>query len=190
LTWFKVTGGQSEAGYVKYVTWNDPVVSGTGQSFSRMKANKVRVIDVEESDGKGISFTEVDTVQVIQNISSVPVTVYVWPSPAKLVKVTLEADTSINTAEGNDPDKTIELSDKQLSFVPWDDMGHEFNLTVAGYDTTLGKEFRVNFGYDGDNADSYMDYSGNYITFEVIDATDLANPSVTLDDSSAIAYQW
>ena len=65
-TVFRVTAGQSEAGYIKYVTWEDLAVVGD-QTFSRKAANKIVVTDLEVStEMKGYAIVGVDAaVQVI-----------------------------------------------------------------------------------------------------------------------------
>lgn len=123
----------------------------------------------------------------MQNVSSIPVTVYLTENPAKSVKVTLTPDFSSHTDETNNPDKTISLSDDYLLFAPWDDYGHTFNLTVAFYDTTVGDEFDIVFDFDGDNAASYI--GGTSVTFQVITMSDVLNPSITLVETVTTG-QW
>lgn len=54
-----------------------------------MQTTKVIVIDVEEFDEKGAVFFNAEKVQVLQNCSSVPVRVNVWPLPASELIVSL-----------------------------------------------------------------------------------------------------
>ena len=61
------------------------------------------VIDVEEADEKGTVFSDAERVQVLQNLSSIPVSVFVSPLPAYALAVSLTAE----LAEGSNADVEI-----------------------------------------------------------------------------------
>jgi hypothetical protein len=85
-----------------------------------MRATKIAIGDVAEGNdyGRASVDSSITKVQVLQNVSSVPVYVALTRLPAKSVKVTLNPELAADNT--NNPDKTISLSDDYLLFEPWD----------------------------------------------------------------------
>lgn len=145
-----------------------------------MEATKVLVVDVEEADSKGIATSLGATVQILQNTSSIPVTVYVYPTPASSLVVNLVADLG-NFEE--DSSAAVDIFPESLTFGPWDDEGFTFTATASNMNS--GDVFEIGFTFSGANMDSYDVDSSDPVPFEVITSASLASPTVTIDAASA-----
>lgn len=201
MTAFRVTAGNDEGGLVKYITFNPPQQTGSGQDFATIGRVKVVIQDVDSELEAGNDIrgeVEVDDVgegiYVVENTTSQNVLVRLEPLPASQVSVTLLVDTSSDTdSEPPNNANTVTLSSSDLSFAPYDDMGKLFNLTVSGWDADLGDTFRVNFGFSGTNAASFTAGevgSLDHLKFKIVTLDDLQTPSLNLEEGGLKTGQW
>lgn len=59
---FRVTASNTDSGIIKYISWTDPITTGSGQTFGRMERTKVVVQDALKDNLMGYPITQASEV--------------------------------------------------------------------------------------------------------------------------------
>lgn len=154
------------------------------------------LVFVYEAEGDRLATLDVSVAEysIAVDVESLPLTISLTNSPSDDVTVTFtpqfdaDENSNVDSTELNDA-TTVTITPESLSFVAWDEE-MDFTVTVSNWDFTKGESFRLNFGYSGTNAASYVGESDDYIKFLVVSSETTETPTITLDSGSVVAETY